>query len=86
MAAARQAVKDGADIIVAQGGDAGGHQFVQTSGIISLVPEVRAMLADEFPNREVALLAAGGIVEGHGVAAAITLGTIYSRAWKKERG
>ncbi|KAH8895929.1 FMN-dependent 2-nitropropane dioxygenase [Thozetella sp. PMI_491] len=72
--AARQATRDGADIIVAQGADAGGHQWVQSSGLISLVPEVRTMLDTEFPGRQVALLAAGGIVEGRGVAAALTLG------------
>lgn len=40
VAAARQAAELGADIIVAQGGDAGGHQFVAAAGVVSLVPEV----------------------------------------------
>jgi len=72
--AARQAVKDGADVVVAQGVDAGGHQFASGAGVISLVPEVRTMLDTEFPDRDVALVAAGGIVDGRGVAAALTLG------------
>ena len=65
---------DGADVVVAQGGDAGGHQYANTSGLVSLVPEVRDMLDAEFPGRQVALLAAGGIADGRGVAAALTLG------------
>lgn len=72
--AARRAVGDGADVVVAQGVDAGGHQFARGAGVVSLVPEVRSMLDDEFGGREVALLAAGGIVDGRGVAAALALG------------
>ncbi|KAH8653697.1 2-nitropropane dioxygenase [Xylariales sp. PMI_506] len=74
VAAARQAVTDGADVVVAQAADAGGHQFVNGSGLVSLVPEVADMLAEEFPDREVALWAAGGIADGRGVAAALALG------------
>ncbi|KAM0323844.1 hypothetical protein ACHAQA_008422 [Verticillium albo-atrum] len=74
VAAAREAVKDGADVLVAQGVDAGGHQFERGCGVVALVPEVRALLATEFPDREVAVVAAGGIVEASGVAAALALG------------
>ncbi|TIC91665.1 Nitronate monooxygenase [Colletotrichum higginsianum] len=74
VAAAREAAEDGADVIVAQGVDAGGHQFARGCGVVALVPEVRAMLTAEFPGREVAVVAAGGIVEGSGVAAALALG------------
>ncbi|GJC98135.1 2-nitropropane dioxygenase [Colletotrichum higginsianum] len=73
VAAAREAAEDGADVIVAQGVDAGGHQFARGCGVVALVPEVRAMLTAEFPGREVAVVAAGGIVEGSGVAAALAL-------------
>ncbi|KAF4126285.1 nitronate monooxygenase [Geosmithia morbida] len=72
--AAREAARDGADVIVCQGTDAGGHQFRAGMGVISLVPSVRRMLAAEFPDRKVAVLAAGGIVNGDGVAAAMALG------------
>jgi len=72
--AARQAVKDGADVIVAQGVDAGGHQYAKGAGVISLVPEVRSMLDEEFAGKEVGLVAAGGIVDGRGLAAALALG------------
>ncbi|ATY61496.1 Aldolase-type TIM barrel [Cordyceps militaris] len=74
VAAAREAVADGADVVVCQGTDAGGHQFRRGAGVISLVPEVRRMLEDEFADRDVALVAAGGIVNGKGVAAALALG------------
>ncbi|KAK3937892.1 FMN-dependent 2-nitropropane dioxygenase [Diplogelasinospora grovesii] len=76
VAAARQAVNDGADIIVAQGVDAGGHQYASGSGVISLVPEIETMLETEFAERagEVVVVAAGGIVDGRGVAAALALG------------
>lgn len=74
VAAARQAVRDGTDIIVAQGVDAGGHQFVNGAGIVSLVPEVVEMVEREFPGREVVVVAAGGISDGRGVAGALALG------------
>lgn len=74
VAAARQAARDGADIIVAQGTDAGGHQWASGAGIISLVPEISDMLKDEFADREIGLWAAGGIADGRGVAAALALG------------
>ncbi|KXJ88700.1 2-nitropropane dioxygenase [Microdochium bolleyi] len=80
--AARKAVEDGADIIVAQGIDAGGHQFASGAGIVSLVPEIADMLASSevecsgngSGKREIALWAAGGIADGRGVAAALALG------------
>lgn len=71
---AREAARQGADIIVAQGIDAGGHQWAQGAGVISLVPEVRDMLDAEFKGQDIALIAAGGIVDGRGVAAALALG------------
>ncbi|KAI0554359.1 FMN-dependent 2-nitropropane dioxygenase [Xylaria curta] len=74
VAAARQAAELGADVIVAQGVDAGGHQFVKSAGIVSLVPEVRDMVREEFPDREIVVWAAGGIADGRGVAAALALG------------
>lgn len=74
VSAARDAVNEGADVIVAQGIDAGGHQWANGVGVVSLVPEVRDMLRTEFPDREVALIAAGGIADGRGVVAALALG------------
>lgn len=74
VAAAREAAHDGADVLVAQGTDAGGHQFERGCGVVALLPEVRAMLDAEFSGRDVAVVAAGGIVEASGVAAALALG------------
>ncbi|KAI0481261.1 FMN-dependent 2-nitropropane dioxygenase [Xylariaceae sp. FL0804] len=72
--AAREAARAGADVLVAQGADAGGHQFAAAAGVVALVPEVCDMLRDEFPDRQVAVWAAGGIADGRGVAAALALG------------
>jgi nitronate monooxygenase len=74
VAAAREAVGHGADGIVAQGVDAGGHQWAKGAGIVVLVPEIKEMLAKEFPDRNIAVLAAGGIADGKGAAAALALG------------
>ncbi|KAI1075487.1 FMN-dependent 2-nitropropane dioxygenase [Whalleya microplaca] len=74
VAAAREALQHGADVIVAQGTDAGGHQWASGAGIVSLVPEIADLLKDEFPEKDVALWAAGGIADGRGVAAALALG------------
>jgi nitronate monooxygenase len=74
VAAARDALRAGADIIVAQGADAGGHQFAKVAGTIALVPEVRDAIEEGGRTENTALLAAGGIVDGRGVAAALALG------------
>ncbi|ODV90923.1 hypothetical protein CANCADRAFT_113500 [Tortispora caseinolytica NRRL Y-17796] len=67
------AVKLGADVIVAQGSDAGGHGYVSSASIVSLVPEViQAILS--VSQKVVPVIAAGGIVDGTGVAAALALG------------
>lgn len=76
VAAARQAVRDGADAVVCQGVDAGGHQFVGGAGVVSLVVEVGDMLEAK-GGREVVVVAAGGIVDGRGVAAALALGELF---------
>jgi nitronate monooxygenase len=61
------------DVLVVQGSDAGGHGFSKSASVVSLVPEVLDML--ESVNRpDVPVLAAGGITEGRGVAAALALG------------
>lgn len=70
MARARQAVDAGADIVVAQGGEAGGHAGSRST--FTLVPEVADYLAKRAP--ETLLVAAGGIADGRGLAAALMLG------------
>jgi len=63
---AELAVDGGADVLVAQGTEAGGH-----TGHMSLLPFV-AGVAERYPD--VALLAAGGIADGRTLAAALTAG------------
>lgn len=61
------------DVLVIQGADAGGHGLAQSSSLISLFPECQDALARAgFKN--IPLIATGGIVDGRGVAAALTLG------------
>jgi nitronate monooxygenase len=70
MARAREAIEAGADVIVAQGGEAGGHAGSRAT--FTLVPEVADYLANRAP--ETLLVAAGGIADGRGLAAALMLG------------
>jgi nitronate monooxygenase len=68
---ARRALDVGASVIVVQGTDAGGHGLT-TRGTITLVPNVVDLVARERPD--VLVLAAGGIADGRGIAAALMLG------------
>jgi nitronate monooxygenase len=61
------------DVLVIQGADAGGHGLAQSSSIIALLPECADALVREGFG-DVPLVATGGIVDGRGVAAALTLG------------
>ncbi len=63
---AREAVKMGVDIIIAQGGESGG--FAGTVSTMALVPQV-VDIAGSIP-----VVAAGGIADGRGLAAALMLG------------
>jgi enoyl-[acyl-carrier protein] reductase II len=66
VAAAEQAVAAGADVLVAQGGEAGGNAgWISTLVLVPAVVDVAG---------EVPVVAAGGIADGRGIAAALTLG------------
>ncbi|MEL6504044.1 MAG: nitronate monooxygenase [Pseudomonadota bacterium] len=84
MAHARRAVEAGATVIVAQGSEAGGHGAKR--GTLPLVTEVADYLKSASP--ETLLVAAGGIVDGRGLAAALMLGAdgvlMGSRFWASE--
>ncbi len=67
---AKRAIDAGADLIVAQGYDAGGH--TGEIGTFSLIPQVVDAVKGYTPNTPV--LAAGGIMDGRGLAAALALG------------
>ena len=67
---ARAAIDDGADIVVAQGTEAGGHGGARAT--LALVPEIADLLAGS--SHDPVLVAAGGIADGRGLAAALVLG------------
>ncbi|CAJ2640898.1 unnamed protein product [Trifolium pratense] len=66
---AKQAIDAGADGIIVQGREAGGHVIGQES-LISLVPRVVDLVGD----RDIPVIAAGGIVDARGYVAALALG------------
>src|SRR5882757_9586203 len=64
---ARQALDAGADLLIAQGSEAGGHGASRTT--IDIVPAVIDLVAGKVP-----VAAAGGIGDGRGLAAMMMLG------------
>jgi nitronate monooxygenase len=78
---AAHALDCGADVIVAQGAEAGGHGEARAT--FTLVPEVADLIQQRAP--ETLLCAAGGIGDGRGLAAALMLGAdgvlVGSRLW-----
>jgi enoyl-[acyl-carrier protein] reductase II len=75
------AAEAGVDAIIAQGGEAGG--FGGTVGALALVPQVVDAVAP------VPVIAAGGIADGRGLAAALVLGrrarTSARASWRRSR-
>jgi nitronate monooxygenase len=73
---ARHAAAGGADVVVAQGGEAGGHRSIDGKpaspesanvGVMALLPQVVDAV-------RVPVIAAGGIADGRGLVAALALG------------
>jgi nitronate monooxygenase len=79
-----EALDAGAAAIVAQGTEAGGHGASRST--MPFVPEVADYLASRAPST--LLLAAGGIADGRGLAAALMLGAdaavVGTRFWSSE--
>ena len=79
---ARQALDAGADVVVAQGDEAGGHGMTARS-TFTLVPDVVDLVAERSPGTLV--VAAGGVTDGRGLAAALALGAdgalVGTRFW-----
>jgi nitronate monooxygenase len=67
---AQEVLDEGADIIVAQGTEAGGHGAARAT--LPLVPAVADLVARS--GQDAVVVAAGGIADGRGLAAALMLG------------
>jgi nitronate monooxygenase len=78
----RRALDAGAEVVVAQGGEAGGHGMSARS-TFTLVPEVVDFVADRSPDTLV--VAAGGVGDGRALAAVLALGAegalVGTRFW-----
>lgn len=81
---ARRALDVGVDVVVAQGSEAGGHG--EKRATLTLVPEIADLIARE--SSPALLCAAGGIADGRGLAASLSLGAdgvvVGSRFWASE--
>ncbi|KAL1865437.1 hypothetical protein Plec18167_009399 [Paecilomyces lecythidis] len=61
------------DVLVIQGSDAGGHGLARSASVLTLLPEVKDRLRERSMGH-IPLIAAGGIVDGRGLAASLILG------------
>jgi nitronate monooxygenase len=66
--------ENGADVIIAQGAEAGGHRGMFLTEDISEQPGTFALLPQVVDAVKVPVIAAGGIADGRGIAAAFALG------------
>jgi nitronate monooxygenase len=76
VAEAEEVVAAGADVVVAQGSEAGGHRSTFAPGKIDELPLVgtMALVPAVVDAVRVPVLAAGGIMDGRGIVAALALG------------
>jgi nitronate monooxygenase len=73
-AEARWLEEHGADVIIAQGAEAGGHRGIFLKGDISGQPGTMALVPQVVDAVKVPVIAAGGIADARGIAAAFALG------------
>ncbi|MFB9265305.1 NAD(P)H-dependent flavin oxidoreductase [Bradyrhizobium erythrophlei] len=66
--------ENGADVIIAQGAEAGGHRGMFLSENIAEQPGTFALVPQVVDAVKVPVIAAGGIADGRGIAAAFVLG------------
>ena len=76
--------RNGPDIVMAQGAEAGGHKSTFNAeiedkdksliGTMALVPQIVDGLEKELKDKSIPVIAAGGIVDGRGIVAALALG------------
>ncbi len=64
----------GCDAIIAQGWEAGGHRGMFLTGDINTQPGTMALVPQVVDAADVPVIAAGGIADGRGIAAAFALG------------
>jgi nitronate monooxygenase len=65
---------NGADVIIAQGNEAGGHRGIFIDESVATQPGTFALLPQVVDAVRVPVIAAGGIADGRGIAAAFALG------------
>ena len=66
--------QNGADVIIAQGAEAGGHRGMFLTDNIAEQPGTFALVPQVVDAVKVPVIAAGGIADGRGIAAAFALG------------
>ncbi|MGF6309773.1 nitronate monooxygenase [Bradyrhizobium sp. i1.8.4] len=66
--------ENGADVVIAQGADAGGHRAMFLTETIAEQPGTFSLLPQVVDAVRVPVVAAGGIADGRGIAAAFALG------------
>jgi nitronate monooxygenase len=74
---AREAIwleENGADVVIAQGAEAGGHRGMFLTEDVSAQPGTFALVPQVVDAVKVPVVAAGGIADGRGIAAAFALG------------